>query len=264
MSDEAQGNGQVVVTEDRGDGVRLVRINRPEVRNALNMATRLALADAFGTFASDKNVRAIVLTGDEKAFAAGADLKESVDASPSEIMLRNTHLLWRTIEDCPKPIIAAVNGYALGGGCELAMHADIIIAGEGARFGQPEIRVGIMPGAGGVARLTRLVGKFKAMRMLLTGAQVTAVEAESMGLVSEVVPDDRVLDHALEMAQTIAAMPPIAAQQIKEVMIASQDASLEAGLALERKAYQLLFDTKDKQEGMAAFFEKRKPEFKGE
>ncbi len=264
MNDKSSDTEQPVLVEDKGEGVRLVRINRPQVRNALNMATRVALAEAFNSFSNDRNVRAIVITGDEKAFAAGADLKESLDATPSEIMLRNTHLLWAALQNCPKPVIAAVNGFALGGGCELAMHADIIIAGEGAKFGQPEIRVGIMPGAGGVPRLTRAVGKFKAMKMLLTGEPVTAAEADAMGLVSEVVADDAVLVRALDMARTIAAMPPIAAAQIKEVLLASQDASLDAALALERKAYQLLFDTKDKQEGMQAFFEKRKPQFTGE
>src|SRR5260370_308438 len=164
---------------------------------------------------------------------------------------------------CPKPVIAAVNGYALGGGCELAMHADIIVAGEGASFGQPEVRVGIMPGAGGTQRLTRAVGKFRAMRMLLTGEPVAARDALAMGLVSDVVADGEVFDTALRIAKTIASMPPLAVMQIKEVVRAGQDASLEAAMMLERKAFQLLFATGDQKEGMRAFLEKRKPEFKG-
>jgi enoyl-CoA hydratase/carnithine racemase len=160
-------------------------------------------------------------------------------------------------------VIAAVNGYALGGGCELAMHADIIVAGESARFGQPEVRVGIMPGAGGTQRLTRAVGKFQAMKMVLTGRPVSAAEALRMGLVSEVTPDARVVETALEMAETIAAMPPLAVMQIKEVLLAGQDASLGAALMLERKAFQLLYDSRDQKEGMRAFIEKRRAKFEG-
>ena len=163
----------------------------------------------------------------------------------------------------PKPVLAAVNGYALGGGCELAMHADIIIAGDGASFGQPEVRVGIMPGAGGTQRLVRAVGKFRAMKMLLTGEPVPAREALAMGLVSEVVPDDEVLERAMTLARTIAALPPLAIMQIKEAVLAGEDSSLDAGLALERKAFQLLFATADQKEGMRAFLEKRKPDFHG-
>jgi enoyl-CoA hydratase/carnithine racemase len=164
--------------------------------------------------------------------------------------------LWRVIAQCPKPVIAAVNGFALGGGCELAMHADIIIAGKSAKFGQPEVRVGIMAGGGGTQRLTRAVGKFKAMKMLLTGEPVSAAEAFEMGLASEVV-------RALKLARTIAALPPLAIRQTKEVVLAGADCSLDAGLTLERKAFDILFDTEDQKEGMRAFIEKRKPEFKG-
>jgi enoyl-CoA hydratase len=187
-----------------------------------------------------------------------------VDQTAIEIMARGTERLWEPIASCPKPVIAAVNGYALGGGCELAMHADIIIAGEGASFGQPEVRVGIMPGAGGTQRLTRAVGKFRAMKMLLTGEPVTASDALAMGLVSEVVPDAAVFEAALRVAKTIAAMPPLAVMQIKEVALAGQDASLGTAMMLERKAFQLLFATSDQKEGMRAFMEKRKPEFRGQ
>jgi len=180
-----------------------------------------------------------------------------------ELLLRHTDVYWRAIASCRKPIIAAVNGYAWGGGCELAMHCDIIIAGEGATFAQPEIRVGIMPGAGGTQRLTRAVGKFQTMKMLLTGKPVSARDALAMGLVSEVVADDAVQSSAVAMASTIAAMPPLAVMQIKEVVLAGQDVSLDTALMLERKAFHLLFDTEDQKEGMRAFLDKRKPQYKG-
>ena len=252
-----------LLVERPRDGVALVRIDRPEARNALNGRVRMLLADAFTELGRDDGVRAIVLTGDKDVFAAGADIREMADAGAVEIMLRQTHLLWAAIASCPKPVIAAVNGFALGGGCELAMHADIIVAGEGARFGQPEIRVGIMPGAGGTQRLTRAVGKYKAMMLLLTGEPVGAREADAMGLVSTVVPDAEALDTALRLAETIAGMPPLAARQIKEVVLAGMDASLETALMLERKAFQLLFDTRDQKEGMRAFLEKRRPTYEG-
>ncbi|WP_211107071.1 enoyl-CoA hydratase [Azospirillum thermophilum] len=254
---------EVVVVERPREGVALVRINRPEARNALNGEVRQGLAGAFTDLARDPEVRAIVLTGNEEAFAAGADIKAMAEAGAVEMMLREAHRLWAPIAACPKPVIAAVNGYALGGGCELAMHADIIIAGEGAQFGQPEIRVGIMPGAGGTQRLTRAVGKFKAMMMLLTGKPISAREADAMGLVSSVVPDGEVLETALTLAETIAGMPPLAARQIKEVVLAGADAPLEAALMLERKAFQLLFDSEDQKEGMRAFIEKRRPAYQG-
>lgn len=252
-----------VLLEKPIDGVALVRINRPEAKNALNTEVRQLLARHFGDLARDTNIRCIVLTGNESAFAAGADLKELAGSGSLDVMLRRVHLLWQAISSCPKPVIAAVNGYAWGGGCELAMHADIIIAGESASFCQPEVRVGIMPGAGGTQRLLRAVGKFQAMKMILTGAPVAAREALSMGLVSEVVADDEVLDTALAMAQQISRMPPLAVEQMKEVVLAGQDAPLETALMLERKAFQLLFDSRDQKEGMAAFFEKRKPNYEG-
>ena len=252
-----------VLCEKPRDGVALVRVNRPQVKNAINMRVRELLTEHFTQLGGDDDVRCIVLTGNEEAFVAGADIGEMAELTATEQMLRRNHLHWRAIATCPKPVIAAVNGFALGGGCELAMHADIIIAGEGARFGQPEIRVGIMPGAGGTQRLTRAVGKFKAMKMILTGEPVTAAEAEAMGLVSEVVADAEVLERALKMAERIAAMPPLAVMQIKEVLLAGQDASLETALMLERKAFQLLFDSRDQKEGMNAFAEKRKPRYQG-
>lgn len=250
-----------VLLERPEEAIAVVRLNRPEVRNALNLAVREQLAKHFFDLGNDDPTRCIILTGGDKVFAAGADVRDMVDRTPIEMMARRD--LWKPIASCPKPVIAAVNGYALGGGCELAMQADIIVAGEGASFGQPEVRVGIMPGAGGTQRLTRAVGKFRAMRMLMTGEPVAARDALAMGLVSDVVADAEVFDTALRIAKTIASLPPLAVKQIKEVVLAGEDTSLEAGMMLERKAFQLLFATADQKEGMRAFLEKRTPEFRG-
>ena len=250
-----------VLLEKPADGIAVVRLNRPEVRNALNLVVRELLAKYFFDLGNDEATRCIILTGGDKVFAAGADIRDMVDRTPIEVMGRRD--LWKPIASCSKPVIAAVNGYAFGAGCELAMHADIIVAGEGASFGQPEVRVGIMPGAGGTQRLTRAVGKFRAMRMLMTGEPVAARDALAMGLVSDVVADAEVFETALRIAKTVASMPPLAVMQIKEVVLAGEDTSLEAGMMLERKAFQLLFATADQKEGMRAFLEKRKPEFRG-
>jgi len=244
-------------------GVAAIRINRPQARNALNPSVRQALAEHFTALSSDADVRCIILTGSERIFAAGADLRDLAERSAVEMMLRNTQRLWQAIANCPKPVIAAVSGLALGGGCELAMHADIIVAGESASFGQPEVRVGVMPGAGGTQRLTRAVGKFQAMKMVLTGQPVSAREALAMGLASEVVADEQVFPRALALAGDIAALPPLAVMQIKEVLLAGQDASLETALMLERKAFQLLFASEDQKEGMRAFLDKRQPTYTG-
>ena len=244
-----------------GDGVALVRINRPEARNALNPAVREQLAQHFRDLAAEEEVRCVVIAGSDKVFAAGADIKAMAEASPSEMMRRPD--LWVAIRAFPKPLVAAVNGWALGGGCELALHADMIVAGESARFGQPEIKVGIMPGAGGTQRLTRAIGKYKAMKMLLTGEPVTAREAEALGFITEVVQDGEVLDRAVALAKSIAMLPPIAVRKIKEVVLLGADMPLDGALALERQAFHLLFDTADQKEGMAAFIEKRPPKFRG-
>jgi enoyl-CoA hydratase len=254
---------EFVRVEREGDGIAVVRINRPEARNALNMAVRRRLAELFRSFAEEEGLRCVVLTGDGRTFAAGADIRDMVDASAIDMYLRHSERLWGAIADCPVPLIAAINGFALGGGLELALHADIIIAGRGARLGQPEVKVGIMPGAGGTQRLTRAVGKYHAMRITLTGEMIGADEAFAMGLVSKVVDDAAVLDEALAMARHIAALPPVAVAQIKEAVIHGEDASLAAGLMLERKALQLLFATADKKEGMQAFLEKRAPRYRG-
>jgi enoyl-CoA hydratase len=252
-----------ILIERRPDHVALIRIHRPEARNALNGPARERLAEIFRELALDEQIRCAVLAGSDTVFAAGADIKAMAEAHPIDMMRREGERTWAPIKDFPKPLIAAVNGLALGGGCELAMHADIIIAGESARFGQPEIKLGIAPGAGGTQRLVRAVGKFKAMRILLTGDLVSAREAEAMGLVSEVVPDADVLAHALTLAGAIAALPPLAARKIKELVLQGGDLPLEAALLLERNAFQLLFGTADQKEGMKAFIEKRPPPFVG-
>jgi enoyl-CoA hydratase len=236
------------------DGVALLRMNRPQATNALSLELQALLSRAFTDLSADDTVRAIVLTGGDTVFAAGGDIRGLEGCGPIEILQRHTERVWAPIERCPKPVIAAVCGYAFGGGAELAMHCDIIIAGSSASFSQPEIRIGIMPGIGGTQRLVRAVGKFNAMRMLLSGKPVGAGEARLMGLVQA---------EALSLARLIAAMPPLAAQQIKEVVLAGMDASLEAALMLERKANQLLFATRDQKEGMSAFIEKRRPRFEG-
>ncbi len=254
----------LVLVERPIDHVALVKLNRPEALNALDMPTRKALVAAFRELSDDADVRCVVLTGDERAFAAGADLKEMSTMRPRDWIALGVRQLWKVIADCPHPVISAVNGFALGGGCELAMHTDIIIAGDNAKFGQPEVKVGIMAGGGGTQRLARAVGKYKAMKMLLTGEMVDGQEAFNMGLASEVVPDDQVVERALELAKTIAALPPIAVRFTKEAILAGANASLDTGLLLERRSLEFLFDTDDQTEGMQAFVEKRKPKFKGE
>jgi enoyl-CoA hydratase len=252
-----------ILEERPSNGVALLRLNRPDVLNALSMAIRHSLAELVRRLDADREVHAIVITGNDKAFAAGADVVELKQRTVHDPAFRASRVAWEAMESCRKPLLAAVNGVALGGGCELALHCDIIIAGRSARFAVPEVKVGIMPGAGGTQRLLRAAGKFKAMRYALTGDFIPAAEAATMGLVSEVVPDTEVLPHALGLAAKIAALPPIAVDAIKEVILLGEDASLESALVLERKAFQLLFATEDRTEGMGAFLEKRPPVFKG-
>ena len=246
------------------EGVVLLRLNRPKALNALNLELRAALAESFIRLDQDAEVRAVVITGDERAFAAGADIKAMAQAGAMEMARRGLHRYWEAVGGCRKPVIAAVEGYALGGGCELALMADIIVAGEGAKFGQPEVRLGIMPGAGGTQRLLRAVGQARAMRLLLTGEQIEARTAEAWGLVSEVTEAGQAVPRALDYAGRIAKLPPLAVAMIKEVIREGGDLPLAAALMLERKSFQLLFDTADQKEGMAAFIEKRKPTFRGE
>ena len=246
-----------------GDGIAVLTINRPERRNALNLDVKRRLADIVEELEADPTVRVVVLTGARGVFVAGTDIAEMAAMTPTEHSLRETDRMFTVLRRFPKTLIAAVEGYALGGGCELALACDMIVAGGKAKFGQPEIRVGIMPGAGGTQRLLRTVGRYRAMKLILTGEPVTADEALSMGMLSEVVPDGTALDRALELAETILRMPPLAVLAIKEVMRLGQDVPLETALALERKTFQLLFDTGDQKEGMRAFLEKRNALYSG-
>lgn len=263
MSDSALPSSPVLLERPEA-GVVVLKLNRPNATNALSLQLQRQLADYFSVLSDDDSVRCILLTGGSEVFAAGGDITSMADAGAIEIYKRHTERTWAPIKNCPKPVIAAVNGYAFGGGCELAMLADIIIAGESASFCQPEIKIGIMPGIGGTQRLVRAIGKTKAMAMALTGKPISAHDAWVAGLVTEVCDDDKVLETALKTARTIARMPPLAAEQIKEVILAGLDAPLETALALERRANALLFATRDQKEGMQAFIEKRHPEFTGE
>lgn len=252
-----------VIVEEASKGVALIRLNRPAQLNALSMSLRAELAEKIHQLIADDDVRCIVITGDEKAFAAGADIVELSGRTVLDDDFERSAVAWHAINACPKPIIAAVNGFALGGGFELALHCDIIIAGEGAILGQPEVRLGIMPGAGGVQRFLRATSKYGAMRWLLTGDRMSGAEALRQGLVSEVVADNEVLPHSLTLAAKLARLPPLAIRSIKESILQGADAPLNVALSLERKAFQLLFASEDKTEGIQAFIEKRKPVFKG-
>ncbi len=245
------------------DGYALLRFNRPEVLNALNIAVMEELVARLEQFDLDPSIRCIVLTGDEKAFAAGADITEMAGASAMEMLLRDQFARWDRIRKIKTPIIAAVSGYALGGGCELAMTCDIIVASETAKFGQPEINIGVIPGAGGTQRLTRAVGKAKAMEMVLTGRMISADEALRWGLVNRVVPVESYLDEARSLAVEIAKKPPVAARLAKEAILKAFDTTIEGGLEFERKNFYLLFSSDDQKEGMKAFLEKRPASWKG-
>ena len=251
------------ILASKQDGYAVVQFNRPEVLNAINMKLMEELVDALESFDKDHDVRAIIITGNEKAFAAGADIKEMADASAVDMLIRDQFARWDRIRKIKKPIIAAVSGFALGGGCELSMTCDIIIASETAKFGQPEINIGVMPGAGGTQRLTRAIGKYKAMEMVLTGKMITAEEALRWGLVVKVVPVESYLDEAKSLAREIASKPPVAVQLAKEAVLKSFDTTIEGGLEYERKNFYLLFASEDQKEGMNAFVEKRKAQWKG-
>ena len=246
--------------ETRGR-VGLVTLNRPSALNALNSALIAELNTALSGFEADEKIGCIVLTGSEKAFAAGADIKEMGELSYMEAYLNDFITSWDQVSRTRKPIIAAVAGYALGGGCEMAMMCDFIIAADTAKFGQPEITLGVMPGAGGTQRLTRFVGKSKAMDMCLTGRMMDAAEAERSGLVSRVVPADELLEEALKAAEKIAGFSLPIAMMTKESVNRSYETTLAEGVRFERRVFHSMFATEDQKEGMSAFVDKRKPQF---
>lgn len=255
-------NPALIQTETR-DRVGLIRLNRPEVLNALNRDVMSQLIEALQDFDNDPRVGVIVITGDARAFAAGADIKEMAQASPID-MLSSDHIShFDRISPIRKPVIAAVSGWCLGGGCELAMACDMVIASETAKFGQPEINLGVIPGAGGTQRLTRAVGKALAMEMVLNNRTLTAAEALQYGLVNRVVPPEVFLDEALKLANEIAARAPLAVRLGKEAVNHTFETSLSDGIAHERRSFYFLFSTEDQKEGMQAFLAKRKPEWKG-
>jgi enoyl-CoA hydratase len=246
------------------DMIGIVTLNRPSALNALSHELMAELVAAIEEFDRDESVRAIVLSGSERAFAAGADIKEMSDETAISIMLKDQFATWDKIKNVKKPIIAAVSGFALGGGCELAMSCDMIVASESAQFGQPEINIGVIPGAGGTQRLTRCVGKYKAMEMVLTGRSISAPEAHQWGLVNKVVPVELFLEEAKNLAKEISKKPPLAVRLAKEAMLKTFDSSLSEGLQFERKNFYALFSSQDQKEGMHAFMEKRPAKFIGQ
>jgi enoyl-CoA hydratase len=252
---------QHIIVETPGR-VGVIRLNRPQALNALNSDLISELAAAIDAFEADANIGSVVITGSDKAFAAGADIKEMAEKSYIDAFMGNFAATWDRVARARKPVIAAVAGFALGGGCELAMHCDLIIAADNARFGQPEIKLGIIPGIGGTQRLTRAVGKAKAMDLILTGRMMDAAEAESCGLVARVVPLVALMGEALKTAQTIAGMSLPSVMMAKEAVNRAFEVSLAEGVAFERRVFHSLFATEDQKEGMAAFVEKRAAQFK--
>lgn len=241
----------------------MVTLNRPDKRNALDLVMRAAIAKSIGSLDADTQVRAIVITGGDAVFAAGADLNLLVDKGAQDVADIDLGQYWAPVANCRKPVIAAVSGFALGAGCELALMCDFVVADPSARFGQPELAVGIMPGAGGTQRLVRTLGKQVASLLLLTGEQLTGERAFQLGLVADLAQPGQALDRAVELAKKAARMPPKAVAATRRVLRQGVDLPLEAALALEHREFLLLFDTADKTEGMRAFLDKRKPEFKG-
>lgn len=245
------------------DQIGIVTLNRPTVLNALSHDLMDELVKALEEFDRDENIRVIILTGSERAFAAGADIKEMSDETTISIMNKDRFATWDRVRCVKKPIIAAVSGFALGGGCELVMTCDMIVASETAQFGQPEINIGVIPGAGGTQRLTRVVGKHKAMEIILTGRSITAQEAHAMGLVNRIAPVELYLDEAKALAKEIAKKSPVAVKLAKEAILKAFDGSLVEGLEFERKNFYMLFSSEDQKEGMRAFLEKRQATFTG-
>jgi len=254
---------QDILIERPAEGVLQITLNRPDVRNALRTQTLGEIAGALAAAAADDAVRAVVITGGLKYFAAGADVREMAPLGPAEILTHERQRHWRTIATFPKPLLAAVNGYALGGGCELALCADIVCAGTNAQFGQPEINLGMIPGAGGTQRLARAAGKALAMQMVLTGRPIDAATALAAGLVCEVDEPESALARAIELASIIATKPPLAVLAAKAAVLRAWEMPLAEGLAAEKKAFADLAATHDRNEGIAAFLEKRPPRFTG-
>lgn len=252
-----------IAVERRDDGVLLVQLRRPEARNALRNQSLRELADVLDLVSADAAVRVVVIAGDARCFAAGADIREMAALGPLEALADVRPSYWKRIAAFDKPLLASVEGYALGAGCELVMHVDIAIAGQGARFGQPEIKLGTIPGAGGTQRLIRTVGKPLAMKMILSGEPIDATTALAAGLVAEVVADGEALAATLALAATIAARSPLALRLAKEAALKSFEMGLDAGLAFERRNFALLAASDDRREGIAAFLEKRAPVFSG-
>jgi enoyl-CoA hydratase len=255
----------ILVTKNYCDHehIALVKLNRPKVLNALSTDLMRELVDALFILEDDKTIRVIILTGDDRAFAAGADIGQMAESTPIDQINDNRFRTWKQLPLITKPIIAAVNGFALGGGCELAMSCDLIIAGDSAKFGQPEIKIGTIPGAGGTQRLTRAIGKSKAMLAVLTGETIDAYEAERSGLVAKVVPADTLLQETFEIAKMISHRAPVAVKLAKEAVNMAFEASLKDGLEYERRNFYLTFSSKDQKEGMKAFIEKREPKYEG-
>ncbi len=252
---------ETILTETPAKGVGLVRLNRPQALNALNSQITREIFDALEAFDHDDSIGCLILTGSDKAFAAGADIKQMVDQD-AVAMMSDDFTDWSRMTRIGKPIIAAVSGWALGGGCEMAMMCDMIVASDTAKFGQPEITIGIIPGAGGTQRLTRAVGKAIAMEVMLGSRNLTAQEALTFGLVNRVAPVESYLDEALKLASKIAAMPRVAVRLIKDAVNQAEELSLSAGLDYEKRNFYLAFTTEDKREGMTAFIEKRPPQWK--
>ena len=255
--------GENILIHHPADGVGLIQINRPDKRNALNYATLKEIAAALTTYASEESIHVVIITGDERAFAAGADVTEMVDKSTVDAAKSDRPQFWKTLRHFPKPLIAAVSGWCLGGGNELAMSCDMIVASETARFGQPEINLAIIPGAGGTQRLTRAVGKAVTMEMVLAGRFLSAQEALGLGLINSIHPPELYLDKAISLASQIAAKAPIALQLAKDSVQKAFELTLEEGLIYEQRNHQFLYSTEDKVEGISAFLEKRPPNWKG-